>query len=303
MKSRSIIILILLLFIFGVIWWCKSPRMEDSRQNAIDKITPNINVTKVTITEISHDQVKMNCRIVLDNPLLVNINTTRISYDIFIDSVQVLQSEYSEPLIIRSGDTSFIELQLSLDAESLTNVLKHFDVNNVDSAEYSIQAILEVDVPIAGEKQIKMTFSRKLPAVKVPKVELVKLDLNLLQLRKKGVDIVLSVENPNEFEIHLYNAKFNFYIDDYFTLQGIPDPDIVLAPGSTNEIAVNADIQDSKLTKTAWDLLIKKDAPFSLHFSGILRSENNMLDQSKLNLVVNGRMDEIRDIMKRIKSQ
>src|SRR5690606_8058809 len=161
-------------------------------------------------------------------PLLVNINTTRISYRVLVDSVQILNSEYNEPLIIRSGDTSFVELQLALDAEALSRVLKHFEINKTDSAEYTIHAIMDIDVPIAGEKQIKMNFSRRLPALKLPGVKLEELDLNLLQLRKKGVDIVLLIENPNEFEIHLHDGRFNFYIDEYFAVQGILDPDILL---------------------------------------------------------------------------
>lgn len=303
MKSRIWILLIFLFLIIVVIWWCNAPQTADSRQNATEKFLPKLSVTSLTITEINNDLVKMDCRMAFDNPLLVNINTTRISYRVLIDSVQILKSEYNEPLIIRSGDTSFVELQLALDAEALSKVLKHFEINQTDSAEYAIHAMMDIDVPIAGEKQIKMNFSRRLPALKVPVVKLEELDLNLLQIRNKGVDIVLLIENPNEFEIHLHDGRFNFYIDDYFTVQGILDPDILLPPRSSEYISVNANIQDSKLIKTGWELLIKKDAPFSLHFNGILRSENNMLDESKLNMVINGRMDEVREIMKKVKSQ
>src|SRR5690606_20216434 len=122
--------------------------------------------------EISNENVKMDTRILLDNPLLININTTRISYKIFIDSVQVLENVYNEPLIIESGDTSVIELPVVLQQEALLSVLQYFKENKIDSANYSVNAVIEVDVPIAGEREIKMNFSRKLPALKIPEVKL-----------------------------------------------------------------------------------------------------------------------------------
>lgn len=299
MKRSHWILLILLVLIGATIWWCKSPRTEESRQKAADKIIPGIHVTSVTINEISNESVKMDTRILLDNPLLVNINTTRIRYKVLIDSLQVLENVYNEPLSIQSGDTSVIELPVVLQQDALMSVLKYFKDNEIDSADYSVHAVIEVDVPIAGEREIKIDFSRRLPAMKIPEAKLEDLDLNLLRMRKKGIDVVLSVHNPNLFDIHMVDGQFNFYLEDYFALRGLPEPEILLPAGKTTEVALNANFLESKLAKTAWEVLTGKDAPFSVHFKGILRSENKMLDQSKVNMIVNGRLDELRELVKK----
>jgi LEA14-like dessication related protein len=299
MNSRIWIIIGLILFLLVIIWWCNSPETSESRQDARDKILPGIEVTSVTINEISSDWIKMDTKILLDNPLLVNINTKKIRYKLLIDSIKVLESDYTEPLIIESGATSTVEMPIEINAEVLTSVLKYFKDNNIDSAEYSVHAVVEIDVPIAGEREFKMNISRRLPALKLPEVKLVNLDLNLLQLRKKGIDVVVKISNPNVFDIQLLEGKFNYYIEDYFALRGIMDPDILLPAGGSKEIAINANILDSNLPKTGWEVLTGKDAPFSLQFNGILKSENNMLDRSKIKLIVNGRLDELRELMKK----
>ncbi|MBK7426428.1 MAG: LEA type 2 family protein [Saprospiraceae bacterium] len=298
MKKRSWIIIFLIIILLVIVWWCKSPMTSDSRQSAKDNLLPGIHVASVIVTEISNEWVKMDTKILLDNPLLVNINTNKIRYKLLIDSIKVLENEYNEPIIIRSGDTSVVEMPIEINAEALTSVMKYFKDNNIDSAEYSVHAIMEVEIPIAGKRDFKMNISRRLPALKLPEARLIDLDLNLFQLRKKGIDLVIKISNPNVFDIQLLEGKFNFYIEDYFSLRGIPDPDILLPAGSSTEIAINANI-DGNLPKTGWEILIGKDAPFSLHFSGIFKSENNMLDRSKIKMIVNGRMDELRELMKK----
>lgn len=297
MNRRHWIILMLLILIFGSIWWCKSPHTEESRKQVAEKIIPGIHVTSLTISDISNEGIRMNTRILFDNPLLVNINTSRIRYEVMIDSVLVLENVYDEPLSIQSGDTSVVELPVVLQKDALVSVLKYFKDFKIDSAEYSVHATLEVKVPIAGEKELKLNFSQRLPALKIPEMELTGLDLNLLRLRKKGIDVVLSVYNPNLFDIHLLESQFHFYIDDYFALRGSAKPEILLPAGKSAEIMLNANFLESKLTKTAWEILTGKNAPFSVHFSGVLRSENAVLDKSKIKMIVNGQMDELRELV------
>src|SRR5690606_29772426 len=246
-------------------WWCNSPGTAESRQKASDKFIPGIQVTSVLINEISNDHVKMDTRIVLDNPLLININTRKIHYQVFMDSVQVLENVYNEPLIIKSGDTSVVELPVVIDTEALDSIWKHYKANNVDSAEYTIHAVMDVEVPIAGDREITMKFSRRLPVLMIPDLEIIDLDLNLLQIRKKGVDLILRVHNPNSFNIHIMESEINFYIDDYFLLKGTPDPDILLPSEESEKIALHANIRESNLLKTGWELLLQKDAPFSFY--------------------------------------
>jgi LEA14-like dessication related protein len=303
MRSRKWLIALLVLMVLAGagVWWWKSPSSDQAKQKAADKVSPTLGIATTKITNIDAERIKMVNKITINNPLPVDINTSRLNYIIYIDSVKVMEDAYEKPIHIRSSDSSTLTLPMELLAKPMARVLKYFDDQKVDSAVYSMKASFEVDVPVAGERKFTMAISRKLPALRIPKIEVKHVDLNALALKSKGMDMEVRVVNPNLFPLKMSDGKFSFEIEDALQMQGVLEKVINIPAKGSQNVSVHARMTDGSVLKSGWKLLTdKNNTHFNCKFAGQLDSENQMLSQSKMAMTITGTLGEILNTVKKV---
>jgi LEA14-like dessication related protein len=304
MRSRNwlIVLLIVAVLVGAGIWWWKSPSSDKAKQKAADKVTPTVGVASLNITDIDAERIKMTSKVTIKNPLPVDINTKKLNYVVYIDSVKVIEDAYEKPISIKSSDSSTIEMPMELLVKPMTQVLKYFDEEKIDSANYAMTASFETDVPIAGERKFKMDVSKRLPALRIPKVKVTKVDLNALQLKSKGMDVDVEVFNPNLFPLKISNAAFSMDIEDATELKGVLEKMISIPAKGSQNVSMHAEVTDGNMLKSGWKLLTdKKDTQFTYRFSGDVASDNKMLHNSKMVTKMTGTLDELVDAAKKVK--
>ena len=301
--NKWMIILLVILVVAGVgIWWLKSPASDKIKEKTADKLMPSIGVTSTNISDIDAERIKMVSKITINNPLPVDINTKRLDYEIFIDSVSVIEDSYEKPIRIGSSDSSTITLPMEILAKPMARILKYFDDQKIDSAVYSMKASFEVDVPIAGDRKFSMHIDKKLPALRIPKIEVKQVDLNALALKSKGMDIEVLVSNPNLFPLKLSNGKFQFSIEDALKMNGALEKVINIPAKGSQNISVHAQVVDGNMLKSGWKILTdKKGTMFTSRFTGELNSKNQMLENSKMAMTITGSLDELISAVKKVK--
>ncbi|MCF2446716.1 LEA type 2 family protein [Dyadobacter sp. CY345] len=299
--NKWIIALIVLILLAGAgFWWWKSPVSDKAKEKAVDRVMPTIGVASVNITNIDAEKINLLSKITLFNPLPVDINTKKLNYTIYIDSVKVIEDAYENPIIIRSSDSSQISLPMEILAKPMVQVLKYFDDHKIDSANYSVRASFEVDVPIAGERKFIMNVNKKLPAFRIPKIKIKHVDLNALALKSKGMDIEVEVFNPNMFPLEMIDGKFEFAVEDALHLSGMLEKFIKIPAKGSQNVSIHTRITDGNMLKTGWKMLTdKKDTEFVCKFNGKLDSENKLLSKSKMSTTITGTLDEIMNIVKK----
>jgi LEA14-like dessication related protein len=299
--NKWLVTLLVLLVLAGVgIWWWKSPSSEKVKENAADKVMPTLGVASASITDIDAERIKLVSKVSIHNPLPVDIKTKKLNYIIYIDSVKVIEDSYEKPIHIRSSDSSTLTLPMEIMAKPMAQVIKYFDNQKIDSADYSVKASFEVDVPIAGERKFNMDFSKRLPALRLPKVEVKHVDLNALALKSKGMDIEVAVFNPNLFPLKMRDGKFSFNIEDAMEMNGVLEKNISIPAKGSQNISVHAKMTDGSVMKSGWKILTdKKDTRFTCKFAGEIESENKMLENSKMVSTISGTLDEIVNTVKK----
>jgi len=300
--NKWYVILLLVLLLAGAgIWWWKSPGSDRAKEKAAEKVMPTIGVASTQITDVDAERIKLVSHVTLHNPLPVDIKTNRLNYIIYIDSVKVIEDAYEKPIHIQSSDSSTLTLPMQILAKPLAKVLKYFTDNKIDSADYSMKASFEVDVPIAGERKFSMDISRRLPALRIPKVNIKHVDLNALQLKSKGMDIEMEVYNPNLFPLKLSNGKFHFGVENSLEMDGALEKVIRIPAKGSQNVSVHAQVTDGNMLKTGWKLLTdKKDTQFTCKFTGNIDSENKMLSNSKMQTTISGTLEEIVNTVKKV---
>ncbi|WP_221392778.1 LEA type 2 family protein [Dyadobacter sp. NIV53] len=300
MGTNKWLILIIILLISGLgFWWWKSPSSIHAKEETAEKLMPGIGFASLQITDVDDKRIKLQSKVVINNPLPIKINTKRLDYTIYIDSVKVIEDAYEKPVSIHSSDSSTIELPMELLAKPMARILKYFDDNKIDSAIYSMKTTFEVDVPIANERIVTLNVSKKLPAMRIPEFKIKDADLNALSLKSKGMYLQVEVINPNLFPLKISNGAFLFNIQDAMEMKGALQNVVnVPAKGSRN-VTMHAEITDGNILKTGWKLLTdKKGTHFNCKFSGKVESDNKMLNNSNMVMNVKGTLDEILNAVK-----
>jgi LEA14-like dessication related protein len=304
MKSRAwwIIAAVLLLIPIGIFIWWQSSSSAPVKKEAAQRLTPKVSLASMNISDIDDERIKLNSTIQLSNPLPVDLHIKELRYELFIDSIRVMQDAYGKPITIHSSDSTTIQMPMELLTKPMARVLRHFEATKADSADYTMKATFDVDVPVAGKRNFSMDVSKRLPAVRLPKVKVRDVDLNALQLKKKGVDMVVTVTNPNTFPIKLKDGRFSFAMEDDLKMQGTLEKVINIPAGGSEDVTMHANVTDGSMLKAGWKMLTdKKDTRFTYNFRCKLLTESGLLRNSTMATSVQGTLAELANAVKKAK--
>lgn len=299
MKKRSWLVLLailLVLIIASIFAW---PYLHPSKGESI--LRPHVSITRVNITGIGSDTIRLTSRLVLANPLPVEIRTNDLYFDVFVDSASIVSSSYKKPLSIRSGDSSMIEVPVEIAVKPLAAVLKLFDRQNRDSANYSVRAHYTLDVPVAGEKTMSFNFTKRLPAIRIPVITGFDTDIHKLGLSNSRLDATIAIYNPNSFAMKMKDGVADVAIDETMKLEATFAKVIDIPAKGSRSVPAHLEIKTPKLGKLVWKALFdKKDTHVAVHFRCRAISDNHLLDNTKLDLVLKGTLQELLDLGKTI---
>lgn len=297
--KKWLIALAIVAFLVAVFWlWWRAPHSAIKKE--AQHLKPGLSVASFDITDINQDKISATSKVTLTNNLPIEVKTNRVDYIIYIDSAKVIEDSYSKPIIIRSSDTTVIHLPMEIMFKKMGVVLKRFDDKKIDSADYSVKATFAADVPIAGEKNFTMNFSKRLPALRLLKAKMGNVDISKFGLKESTLAMTLNVENPNVFPVTMKDGKYAISIDnDKNIMEGTVSTVKIPARG-TAPVIMQADMKTMKMPKLGWKMLFgKKDTNFKMKFSGTLMSENGMLNNSKMAFNMSGTLDELKNAVKK----
>lgn len=298
MKNGKWIAITAIIIIAAIgIWWWQSSASDPAQEKIADGLAPEMELMSLDISNINEEKIDAISKIKISNPFPVDINTNRVDYEIYVDSIKVIEDAYDKPLKIASSDNTVIEVPMEILADPLKQVFGYFTEAGVDSADYTLNMNFRVDVPIAGEEEFNMDLSSTMPTFQLTEVELENIDTNLLS-SDKGMDIVVSVTNPNSYPIKMRNSAFYLIIEDDLELSGDIDDVINIPAGGTEEVSINVRKERGSITQTGLSFLTdQKGTGFSYHFTYTMESENEIFDGSQVTTNVEGTLDEITDAL------
>lgn len=295
-----VVVMILLAGVIAYTWWKKSPDDKGLRKEVEDKtkeMTPQVRVASINISNIEKDQLTMKAKIVIDNPLPFGIKTNGLKYSVYIDSVEVVKQQYEHPIEIHSKDSSVIELPMKTLVRPMTHILEKFDKQKLDSATYTMKAAFKVDVPVTGDREFNLHFSKRGPAIRIPDIVASKIDVDHLNFKSARLKMALQVVNPNVFPLKLKEGHYHVVIDDDLKMDGDLQKSVDIPAKGEGPINMLLDISTLKLPKLTWKTLFdKKDTHYRIDFNCKLDSKEKMFETSTLAFSVNGNLEDLKEI-------
>jgi LEA14-like dessication related protein len=298
-KGWIIAIVLLLLGIAGAyIWYSRLKNEAASEKGPYDNtLKPRLEMTTMEITEIDDDQITMNVKLLVDNPLPIGFQARRLSYTVLIANTPVVEDAYEKPITVESGDSTLVTLPVRVINKKLLTVLNTLDQKDIDSTNYTVRCRFDLDVPIVGERTFTQTITRRMPTVYLPKIEIDDIDFGKLGLKKTDVAAKVNVTNKNNFPFQFTDAHYTVAIDGKEIAEGEQTDPIIIKKQGTTPVVFPVTVKPGQsiglLPKMLFD---KKDTPFVVTFRCkiITKDDNPMLSNSKMKALIKGTLADLK---------
>jgi LEA14-like dessication related protein len=302
-RSRGWIVAIAVVFIaIFAIWWIANNNKKSSE--GINKLKPTLSIAGMSINNIDEKKIDVNAKMMLSNPLPMELKTSRLDYKLMINGTPVVESSYDKPITIKSNDSSLIEMPMEVLAKPLAMELDKIKEQKSDSAEYTLAATMHVDVPIAGERSFNFNQTKKLPAFILPTVKIEDVDVKKLKLKESSFKAALIIENENSYPLVLKDAVYDVTVGTDLKMDG-KIPGVTNIPAKSKAtVPIHLDIERQKLGKLAWSALFeKKETPFTVNFGCKVVSKNEMFNNSTIAMHTNGTLSDLQQAVKNVKGK
>lgn len=259
---------------------------------------PHLSVKRITIHDIGEDRISMTAQIMVSNPLLIELKADSFQYQLLVDSVKILETDFVKPVTIMPQDSILLALPIEVLRDRLVRVLDSFEMNNTDSADYTLKAKLFFDLPIAGEKMYAVNKTQRGPALRMLKFRTEDIDIDKFGLKNSDMSMSLIVENPNLFEIAFTDVDYDLFVGKDFHMEGDVNRVVNIPAHSTITLPLKMDVHTKNIARLAWQVLFeKKHTPFRIQFRAKMVSDNDAFRDTRLRIKRTGRLDELKKTM------
>jgi LEA14-like dessication related protein len=229
------------------------------------------------------------------------LSSKGFDYKVSINGKKIVEHSYRKPITIKSNDSSSIELPMDVVVQPLVDVLKNLDKENADSAEYTLDASLMLDLPVAGQRQFNLNETVTLPAFQLPELKPKDIDVKKLRWKTSTLGMDFTIINPNSFPLKMKDMKYNVTIDKDNVMQGTIPGVTVVPPKSQSKVEVLLKIKNKEMPQMMWKALFEKEETlFAVDVTGELISKSDILKDSRFVMRTSGTLKDIKDAAKKL---
>ena len=239
----------------------------------------------------------MTVKVLLKNQLPFSFTADSLQYNIFINGVEVIKNQYKKTITLKSNDTGWISLPLTILNHHLTSILKASEQKDIDSAEYRLHATFFTN--ISFRKKFDVDVKRLLPLIYIPELTSKHIQVDSLNFSRAALQLNVSIKNQNVFSIKAKNLAYKFAIEDHEWIEGEIPGVTDIKEKSDTELQIPIRVSFKEVSRTLFDLLKKgKDVKYKLELTFRIDSKNHSVMNSKVILKSSG---SAKSLMKAVK--
>ena len=297
--STLLIIILLLLIAVGVAFYF----YKSKNANPVSGLKPRVEMSISKVTHITDSTMDMSLKLLIDNPLPVGINLKNFRYLVKMNGVKIIESEYADSLEVKANDSTMVTLPTQINVKKLAAISKKSAAAGEDSADYHFEAALHLEKPILGKDTLQIDQDKRLPLIHLPKVEMEDFDIEKFRLSNSDISIKLKLINQNAFPVEFRDPSYVFDLGKQKGLaKGSVKGTTKVKAKSTQIFEIPVEVGMGKALKTAGALIFKgKSLPFKMYFKCKLVSENDMMTNSDMSMIMQGELKDLEKLKRNIK--
>ena len=180
---------------------------------------PEFSLNSVELADISFEDMKLLCKVNVENPNRFTIPFPEIDWELFINTNQFINGTILNGEPIKSRGTTVVEIPVSLKYEEVFDTFKSLE----GSKELDYKIALDAKFTFADivDKVLSLEFEDKLPVLQAPNISFdgikVKTDVKNISITnipsKFDFELGFKIGNDNDFAMTVNNLSYFFYIN------------------------------------------------------------------------------------------
>lgn len=298
-KSAKIWLGLLVLLLLGAAGWYF---YKNENANPVSGMKPRLEMASVRVDAITDSTLDLTLDLLLHNPLPIGLDVADMAYSVRMNETVILEDEYAKPFVVKASDSSSHSIAAQLNLKNLIAEVNEQDRLGNDSADYHFEGVFHLRTPFMGKDTLRLAMDKRAFVYHLPEIKVVGFNLEKFRLSQSEVLLRLQVTNQNPFTLEFKNPTYSIDLGKQGNvLEGSNSGGTKVGKNSTETYEVPFSVDMGELLKTGGQLLFQgNDLPFKLSFKCTLASDNEMLNNSNLNYVVEGDMGDLQELKKMI---
>ena len=298
MLKRILWLLLLALFLlagwFFVTLWISYSKDDDPNKTFL---MPRLQLSVFEVQELDAENITFNAGFLIHNRLPFGFKADSVSYRILIAGKEVSRSTYTKDIRVKASDSTLVSMPVTFRKEAFSLLVNDPNGTNPDSTEYEVLATFYAK--LLFRKEFNIHIKKRLPLIKVPELEVVKLEVDSLRLSGAALVLHTRVKNSNPYDIEAKDIRYELELEDHDILEGsLPGHQIVPAK-TVSEISFPLQISVKNTGKTLIGLLKKGgDLQYSFRLKLKIVSDVKSVSDSQVIMKSDGKVKTVVKFLK-----
>ena len=299
-KTPKTLLILFVLLLLGAAGWYFYKKQN---ANPVSGLKPRVELADVRIDAITDSTLDLTINLLLHNPLPVGLDVADMAYSVRMNETVILEDEYAKPFVVKASDSSSLSIAAQLKLKNLIAEVNEQDRLGNDSANYHFEGVFHLRKPFLGKDTLRLAMDKRAFVYHLPEIKVVGFNLEKFRLSQSEVLLRLQVTNQNPFALEFRNPTYSIdFGKQGNVLEGSNPGGTRVSKNSSETYEVPLIVDMGELLKTGGQLrFLGNDLPFKLRFECKLASDNKMLNDSDLNYVVEGDMEDLKELQKMMK--
>lgn len=252
------------------------------------------------ISDVTDSTIKMELKTLLYNPLPVGMHLKRLNYVVKMNGKTIVEDHYNQPLEVKAADSSLLTLPAKVKIRNLRVEGDEEAAKGQDSADYHFKTILHFEKPFLGKDSLVLDMDKRLPLYRLPKVKMAGYDFKKLGLKESDIVVKIEVTNLNTFSLQFRDPRYAMDLGKQKRFAEGAVTGITRVKAKSTEIyEIPLSVSLGKVIKAGAQMIGKgKELPFTFYFKSKIKSENEVLDGSDMNLIMDGELKDLEAFQK-----
>jgi LEA14-like dessication related protein len=161
--------------------------------------SPRVHLESTRVASLSLDDVDLVLGFEVANPNPVGVRFDRFDYRLSVAGTELARGEQRRGVELAARGTSRIELPVSVGWTDLGAIYRSLSAGGRPG--YRLEGGFWFDVPVLGALRVPLTKEGTFPVLRLPELSLADLEVDRVDAGGARLDLVLSLENPNDFPL------------------------------------------------------------------------------------------------------
>lgn len=190
---------------------------------------PDVRLRKVDLQNVDFKKAGLQAHLEVTNKLPLAITVGKVNWKVEIEGNHLVGGAIPKQLTVPGEGTAPVQIPFTLQFEDLYRIAGQY--RDKDEAPFKLLGDLQIETPV-GPFTVPFTHTGTVPVLRIPAVDLSKVELKGLSFDGASVRLGFNVKNPNKIALDLKGLDYALTLAGARVAEGaLPQPIAVPAHG------------------------------------------------------------------------